>query len=331
MMAERVQRRPKIYPPPEFPPRKPGRFARTPPAIFPAILGLFGLGLALRRGSDAVGLPLGLADLVLGAVSVLWCYAAFAYGAKMARRPSVVMDDLKVLPGRTGLAAMSMGGMALAAVLAPFSVGLAQAVLVAALLVHLVLAALTVLVLMRLPSEARGVNPGWHLSFVGFIVGGIAAPDVGWVGLAVALFWVTGAVAVAIWAASAVQLIRRIPPAPLRPLLAIHLAPASLLATVGGLAGVPNLPMVAAGIGTVILLALVLSGRWILESGFSAMWASFTFPLAAFASALFVQGFDLAGMGVLIAALGVVPAIAWRVITLWGSGQLAAKTNAAEA
>ncbi|MBA4350303.1 MAG: tellurium resistance protein, partial [Rhodobacter sp.] len=70
-MAERVQVRPKIYPPPEFPPRRPARFARTPPAVFPVILGLFGLGLALRRGLDAAGLPQGPADLVLGAVALL--------------------------------------------------------------------------------------------------------------------------------------------------------------------------------------------------------------------------------------------------------------------
>jgi tellurite resistance protein len=329
-MAERVQVRPKIYPPPEFPPRRPARFARTPPAVFPVILGLSGLGLALRRGLDAAGLPLGLADLLLGAVALLWGYAVFAYGAKMARRVSVVLDDLKVLPGRMGLAAMTMGGMALAAALAPFAVGLAQAVLVVALLGHLVLAGLTVLVLTRLPSEAQVVNPGWHLSFVGFIVGGIAAPWVDWPELAMVLVWATGAVALVIWGASVVQLMRRIPPAPLRPLLAIHLAPASLLATVGAGVGIPVLPMLALALATVILLALVISGRWVLEAGFSAMWGALTFPLVAYASALFALGFDLAGMAMLVVALGVVPMIAWRVITLWGSGQLAAKTNAAE-
>ena len=75
---------------------------------------------------------------------------------------------------------------------------------------------------------------------------------------------------------------------------------------------------------------LMLSLRWITQSGFSARWAAFTFPLSAFAGALFALGWDLAGMVVLVAALGVIPAIAYRVITLWGSGKLAAVTNAAE-
>lgn len=330
-MAERIARRPKMFPPPEFPPRPQKRFARTPPAVFPVILGLFGLGLALRRGLDAAGVAAGLADLLLGGVAMLWGFAVFAYLAKVARRLSVIVDDLKVLPGRVGLAAMTVGGMALAAALAPFAMGLAQAVLVLALGAHLALAVATVVVLARMPAEARGVNPGWHLSFVGFIVGGLAAPLVGWPGLAVALIWMTGPVAVAIWAVSMVQLLRRVPPAPLRPMLAIHLAPASLLATVGATVGMPVLPLVAVALGAVILLALLGAGRWIVEAGFSAMWGAFTFPLAAFASALFATGFDLAGMVVLVVALGVVPAIVWRVLSLWGSGQLAAKTNAAEA
>jgi tellurite resistance protein len=149
--------------------------------------------------------------------------------------------------------------------------------------------------------------------------------------LAVALLWLTVPIAVAIWVVSAVQLIRRIPPAPLRPMLAIHLAPASLFATVAGQIGVPWLPLLAVALGGVILLGLLAAARWITESGFSAMWGAFTFPLAAYASALFVTGWEVAGMVVLAAALGVVPVIAYRVLTLWGSGRLAAVTNAAEA
>ena len=44
-------RRPRAYPAPEFPPRKPKLFARTPPAIFPSLLGLLGLGLAARKAA----------------------------------------------------------------------------------------------------------------------------------------------------------------------------------------------------------------------------------------------------------------------------------------
>lgn len=320
-----------MFPPPEFPPHRPARFARMPPAVFPVILGLMGLGLALRRGLEAAGLPLGLAEAVLGAVSVLWAFAAFAYLAKMVRRPSVILDDLRVLPGRAGLAAGTMGALALAAVLAPYSVGLARGVLVAGLLAHLALMLAVLRVLAAMPPEGREVTPAFHLTFVGFIVGGLAAPAVGWPGLAVALLGATVPLAAMIWGVSVVQLIRRIPPAPLRPLLAIHLAPASLFATVAGLVGYSGPSLAFAALGGVILLALLASARWVLAAGFTPMWGSLTFPLAAFASALFVVGAEVVAMGVLAVAVGLVPWVAWRVVTLWGSGRLAAVTNAAEA
>lgn len=329
-MAERVHPRPRQYPPPEFPPRRPAQFARTPPAVFPVILGLFGLGLALRRGV-AAGVPEGVGDMVLGAVAVLWGFAVLAYLAKMARRVPVVMEDLRVLPGRAGLAAGTMGALALAAAVAPLSVPVAKAVLVAGLVAHGLLMLAVLRVLLSLPPEGRGVTPMFHLTFVGFIVGGIAAPAVGWEGLAVALLWGAVPVALAIWAASAVQLVRRMPPAPLRPLLWVHLAPASLIATVAGATGTGWLALAALVLATAILLALLLTARWVLESGFSPMWGAMTFPLAAYGSALFANGFGLAGLVVTVVTLGVVPWVAWRVFTLWGSGRLAAVTNAAEA
>jgi tellurite resistance protein len=330
-MADPAHPRPKPALPPEFPPRRPALFARTPPAVFPVILGLFGLGLLLRRGLDAAGLPVGLAEVVLGAVSALWAFAVLAYLAKMARRVSVIRDDLRVLPGRAGLAAATMGAMALAAVLAPYGTGLARGVLVVGLTAHGALMLAVLRVFAGLPKEAREVTPAFHLTFVGFIVGGLASPAIGWDWLAVGLLWLTVPIAVTIWGVSIAQLVRRIPPAPLRPLLAIHLAPASLFALVSSGLGMEGVALGFAGLGGVILLALIGASRWIGESGFSALWGSFTFPLAAFASALFAVGFDLGGMVLMVVALAVVPWIAWRVITLWGSGKLAAATNAAEA
>jgi tellurite resistance protein len=131
-------------------------------------------------------------------------------------------------------------------------------------------------------------------------------------------------------------LITRIPPAPLRPLLAIHLAPASLFATVAHGAGLPVLALVFAGLGGAILVALLVSIRWITQSGFSALWGAFTFPVAAYAGALIhvsggVGPLGIAGGVVLVAASLFIPVIAYRVMKAWASGDLAIKTNAAEA
>ena len=102
-------RRPRAYPAPEFPPRKPKLFARTPPAIFPVLLGLLGLGLAARKGVAVLGLsqtPLGgLVEAVLGAILILWLFAVLALKLKVIRRFGVLAEDMRVLPGRAGLAA----------------------------------------------------------------------------------------------------------------------------------------------------------------------------------------------------------------------------------
>jgi tellurite resistance protein len=332
-LRPRVQVRPKAFPPPEFPPRKVKLFAKMPPAVFPVLLGLLGLGLALRRGFGFLALQGGAVEAFLGAVLALFTFALLALAVKLARRPAVLLEDMRVLPGRSGLATASIGIMASAAVLAPYSVALGLAVLWLGLGLHLALALLWLRLWFAMPSEARGVNPAWHLSFVGFIVGAVSAVVLAQDWLAQAILLATMPVAAAIWGTSLAQLISRIPPAPLRPMLAIHLAPAALFATVAQGLGQEVLAVSFAGFGAVILLALIVYARWITVAGFSPLWGSFTFPLTAYASALISLGGSWAEAGVLlsIVALGGVPVIAYRVLKMWAGGSLAAKTNAAEA
>lgn len=331
--APKVNRRPKTYPAPEFPPRKSALFAKTPPAIFPVVLGLLGLGLALRKASDVLDLPGGFAEAALGAVLALWAFATVAILVKIARRPAVLLQDLQVLPGRAGMAACTMSMMLAAAVLVPYAPGLASGIMYLALVLHLAFAALLVWVLWRSAAEQRLVNPSWHLSFVGFIVAAVPALALGQDGLAQVLLWLTIPVAVVIWGVSLSQLIARIPPAPLRPLLAIHLSPAALFCIVAAGLGQDAVANIFAALGAGIFLALLTHARWITEAGFSALWGSFTFPLVAFASALIGLGgwFQIVGLGFTCLGLGVVPMIGFKIIKMWMSGALAAKTNAAEA
>ncbi|MFN4153366.1 MAG: tellurium resistance protein [Paracoccaceae bacterium] len=323
--------RPKMFPPPEFPPRKLPLFARMPPAVFAVVLGLLGMSLTLKRALIEAQLPQGVGDLVMGLAVGLWLFCAVAYGIKIARRPGVVMEELRVLPGRAGLAAATVGALTVAAVLGFFLPGLAKGVLVLGLGLQGVLALLMVRALLTAPAEGRVVTPVWHLAFVGVIVGALAAVPLGWEGLARAILWATIPVAVAIWAMSLWQLVRRIPPAPLRPLLAIHLAPASLFASVAGLLGMTAVAQGMLGLACAIGIALLITGRWIIQGGFSPLWGAFTFPMAVFGSALIINGWGVAGVLVTVLALGAVPVIAWRVMTMWPAGTLASKTNAATA
>jgi tellurite resistance protein len=196
-----------------------------------------------------------------------------------------------------------------------------------------VLALLLARLLLTLPPEARAVNPTLHLSFVGFIVGAAPALALGWGLLAELLFWAALPVAVGIWGLSLRQFVAAVPPAPLRPLLAIHLAPAALLALVAGLMGKPMLADLFVGLGAVSALILLAAARWVTASGPSPLWGAFTFPLAALASAMLVAGGLWLWPGLLLLAVGLVvfPAIAWWVLKRWPGGKLAAVTNAAEA
>jgi tellurite resistance protein len=329
----RMEPRPKRYPPPEFPPRRAALFAKTPPAIFPSILGFLGLAIAVRLALGRLGLDRGPGDLLAGIAVALWAFAMLAYLAKALRRPAVVIEDLRVLPGRSGLAAMTMGGMAAATLVSAYSGSVAMVLMLAALAGHAVLAVLLVRLLASLPPEGRAVNPTLHLSFVGFIVAAPAALALGWGWLAEALFWAVLPVALVIWGLSLRQFARAVPPAPLRPLLAIHLAPAALLATVAGLLAKPELAVVFAGAGVVYAIVLVAAGRWVTEADVSPLWGAFTFPLAATATALMVTGGVWLWPGLLVTALGliVIPGILWWVLKRWPGGKLAAVTNAAEA
>lgn len=333
----RVDRRPKQYPAPEFPPRKPKLFARTPPAIFPSLVGLLGLGLALRKAAGVLGLSEGilggLVEAALGGLLILWLVAVVALKTKVIRRFGTLAEDMKVLPGRAGLAASTMSGMAAGAVLVPYAPGLALGLVVASLLAHLFMAGMLVNTLRKMPPEARGVNPAMHMAFVAFVLGAGPLAQLGYIGAAQAILWITLPIAALIWGISLAQLIRTIPPAPLRPLLAIHLAPAALFTIVAAQTGQPMLAQSFAAFGMVIFLALLAGAKWITSAGFSPLWGAFTFPTAAFASALLTLGgsWEVPGMVVLAVALGIVPAIAWNVLKLWPGNRLAVKTNAAEA
>lgn len=314
------------------------RWRKTPPALYPPVLGLFGLAAGWSRTPDAFGASPAIGQFLMGAMVLLYMFVAGYYLAKAVARPGVVVEDLTRLPGRAGLAALTMAGMLFSAALIPYSVALAKAVLVLAVGGHLAILGLIIRALLTGPAESRRVTPVYHLTFVGLIVSPIPALQFGWVGYATLVFWVTLAAAVVIWGLSARQFARETVPAPLRPLLAIHLAPAALLGTVAMMLQMPALGLAFGLIAIAILAVLLLGARWITAAGFSPFWGAFTFPLAAFSSLMLI----LAGYGfgnvyrvlgglVLVAATFLIPWIAMKVFQMWLKGQLAAKTNSAVA
>lgn len=318
------------------------RWRKTPPAVFPPVLGAFGLAFAWMRTVDAFGFSPALGQFLLGAVTLLYLFLVGHYIAKVGKRPGVLGEDMRVLPGRAGLSAMSMSGMLLAAAVLPFSMPLAKVILVIALLLQALIALIFLRNYITGPAEARNVTPVMHLTLVGFIVSPLAALQMGWAGFSQAVFLVSVLAALAIWIASAVQFIRQDVPAPLRPLLAIHVAPASLLGMVALLMGNGALGLAFGVFAALLVLALLLRAPWVLAAGFSPFWGAFTFPLAAFSSLMMVLGtanmgpadgmvFDIIGAVALAGGTVFIPWVLVRVVQLWLKGQLATKTNAAVA
>lgn len=329
----------RTVPPPRLTPEpRPGLFRRTPPAIFPPILGLFGLGLAWRRGQGAFGLPDAPVEGYLGAVTLLFLFALAAYGVKVIFRPRVLTEDFRTLPGRAGLAALTMSLMMLAAVLVPDAPAVAAWTLAGGVVLHALVALAAARLFFGGPAEARQVTPVMHLTFVGFIVAPLAAVPLGMTLLSAMILWYSVAAATVLWVAGLRPLLTGVAPAPLRPLQAIHLAPAALTGTSAHLLGLPALGTAMAALAAVLFLVLLARVRWLTEAGFSGFWSAFTFPLAAFAGVLFLtaQGLPsepvrMLGGLVLIAATLIIPPIAFKVMQLWAKGVLAQKTNAATA
>lgn len=323
--------RPPVFPLKPLP--RPGRFRRTPPVIFLPILGLLALGLGWRQAATAFDLPGGVVEMVLGAGSLLWLWAVICYGVKALRRPGAVVDDLRVLPGRAGLAALAMSFAAMALVVLPYGFGAARGLTLAGLVLHLGFAALLVGLWRGAPAEARVVSPVWQLSFAGVIHAALPAHRLGWDGLVAVLFWTGLAMAVAIWLASLWQLWRRIPPAVLRPLLVLHVVPAALLGGVALDLGQGGAATGFAVLGGAITLALAVRLRWLIATGYSALWGAFALPLAAWAGLLVSLGggWQMAGGIALVAATFLVLWVLQRVLRDWAKGTLAGRTNASEA
>lgn len=327
--------KPRHFPPP--PPliqKTPGLWRRTPPALFAPIMGMLGLGLAWRTLASQPGLhrlaPIG--ELLLGASLLLFGFALVAWLSKPLRRPGVVIEELTVLPGRAGMAAMALCFMLAAAALRPHAPDLALWLVWTGIATLGLVGVLVAYVLLRGPVEQRVVSPVFHLTYVGYIIAPLSLIPLGYTQLSTAILYATIAIAMLIWAVSAGQLIARVPPAPLRPLLAIHLSPASLFATVSAQLGMPTLAFGFACLSVVLLAALLVGARWMLQSGFSPMWGALTFPLAATVTAsilsLGAAGLWL-GAVLLIGASALNPWVATRVVKLWAKGELGAKTNAA--
>jgi len=318
-------------------PPAPEFWRRTPPALFPALFGLLGLGLAWRAGAAAFPgiVPAVFGESILGVAGLIYLFCLSSYVSKLSVRPSVLFEDIMSPPGRAGAATLTLSLFLFCTALVPYAPLVAGILLWLAVVLHLAMAISAVLVMSQQDLGLK-VTPAWHLSFVGFILASVAAVPLGFQVLALFIFAVTVLLGTVIYGVSLLQMTQGALPPPQRPLLAIHLAPVSLFATVSALLGAPVLSYIfvvlAVGLGAVLLSR---AGH-LTEAGFSPLWGAFTFPIAALANALFTTaqfapGLAWIGLVPLILATLITPVVAVRILLMWVSGVLAERTGAAVA
>ena len=309
---------------------------RTPPALFPATLGMFGLSLIWRSAADTIAAPDAVWRLLLAATALFFLFAFAAYLAKVLRRPSVVLEDMNPVPGRAAVSAGSMCLLLFAAGLfalgAPLDVSLGA--WLAGLGLHVAYMLCVIAVLIRAPVEARVVTPVLFLPFVGYIVSPIGGVPLGFGGLSNWLYLYSLAAGAVIVILSAPRFVLGPTPIPARASSAILLAPTSIGAVSGHALGYDW--SVVAFIGASVILALVLLARlrWLTAGGFTPLWGAFTFPSAAFASAMLVAAgrwggaWDWIAALTLVAATLIVAPIWVMTIRAWSLGRLAPATGA---
>lgn len=271
---------------------------RLPPGLFAIPLGLAGLAGSWGRLAQAdaqaawaAQLKTALAVLGLG----VWALLAALWALKLLRHPEQVRGLWGHPLQGSFLALAPVSTLLIVAVSAPI---VTHAGLTAALL-GLVLLALALQlniawrVVAQLTTGRIGpelVTPALYLPTVaGGFVGAMALQALGLHGWAVLLF----GSGLGAWALLEARILHRLfagpLPLPLRPTLGLELAPTSVGALTLAVLW-PQMPadvlLAALGIGTGPALAVLARWRWWIETPFSVGFWSFSFPLAAYASAI---------------------------------------------
>ena len=317
--------------------KRPKLWRSTPPSVFPVSLSLLGLGLGWRNAADVLPIAHEIGDLLLAFATAFFLYFFALYLRKFLTRPAVLIEEVALPTARAGLAAGAMSMMLLAAALLPFGIS-ASEVWWFGVVLQVGASGLGAYAIWREPAELREFTPFQYLTFVGPVVGPIAGIPLGHIWESYVLTIAALIPYLVITVGFAIQSLRHGIPLPLRPAVAIYLAPNCLFATSFGLLGVEWAFEICYWIAGGIALALIALGPWMSRGGWSPLWAGFVFPSTAF---LLVQVLAVRlgiGKAALIGAYSamafatpLVLFITYRFIMTWVTGELAEGSRAARA
>lgn len=290
-------------------------------------MGLGGLGLAWRQAAALDAVPPLPGEAVMGVAVLAWFALVGLHALRFLRHPGDLRADW-LHPFKAGFfAAASIGLMEVGAAALPYAPALAQAVLLLAVAVHVLLALLLLGRFTRGEAGEEMLVPPLLLPLVGHLVGALVC---GKMGMEV-LGWMLLGIGGLLWLIIMPLLVWRLLsgpglPPPLRPSIGVILAPPTVGAlAVAALAG-PVGPVLWAlcGLSAFILALLAIGLPHTLAAGFSpAIWA-FSFPLANFASVLLLLAPLAVALPALLLVSAVIALMAAATLRAWASGRLLA-------
>lgn len=268
---------------------RPPMVQRLPVALFGAVMGIAGLGLAWRRAEAAIGAPTVIGETILLLATLVYVVVLLAYAGKLARhRAAVAAEFVHPLAG-SFFAAIAISALLLAAGLAPHAPAAARALWIVGAAGEY-LAAITAVrgwIVRATPREAA--NPAWFVPVVGCIVAPIAGAPLGFQ----AASWILFGTGIVAWLFLMPMVVQRlvfeaVVPAPATPTICILIAPPAvgfiaLDILAGGSAGAPAHILFG---GAIFFGALALSmASSIARAPFGVPWWAMSFPSAALAAA----------------------------------------------
>lgn len=287
-------------------------------------MGLGGLGLAWRLAARVAEGPRWPGEALLALAVLAWLGMLVLNLRRARAHPEAVREDWRH-PFRAGFAAAgTISGMVAAAAFIPWAPGVARALLLLTITVHLALGAVLMLRVLHGGGSLEMLGPPLLLPLVGNIVVPIFAAALGWPMLGWMLLGLGGL----LWAVFMPLLVWRMMsgpalPGPVRPSLVMLLAPPTVGSlAVAALAGVGPAVWALYGLASFILALVVLSLRWLLAAGFTPSTWAFTFPLANYAAVTFLIAPAAIAWPVLLAVTAVVGLVAGLTVAAALRGHL---------
>lgn len=287
-------------------------------------MGTGGVGLAWRQAHHALGAPAAIGEVLLALTALLWLVVVGAQALRLLRHPQAVAAELRH-PVRVAFgAAPTIGLMIVSAFLFPHAPALGAALWGVAVAGHLLLA----MMLLRRVVAGRGdpamLAPPLLIPLVGNILAPAFGPRMGFPELS----WMMFGIGLLLWLAVLPLLLSRLfagpaLPPPLRPTLAILVAPPAVAAlALEALTGrVDGFVLAFAGVALLVGAVLVSLADEIARVPFGLPWWGVTFPSAAFAVMLMVIAAPpWLAWAALIAATALTGWVAWRTLGAFRAG-----------